>query len=336
MKNKYLYPLSLLILCGLFFGCMKKEDSTTEESSSSTNTAQSISNTDFQITNYTILDNSSTDGVIYEINNDNTFYDNDPNTSSSLSCSFFDQIDNAVFEADDNNTFKASVNDMSVSDCYSAYDLTSAIGSFHISKLAVVDLNGNQVSLEGLKYSQITSFQSISVKMSIYYYLEGSYQNVNLKIEQKSLLSQADGISGCSRNSSLDLTNDCYDQLYNSTKYIGPRKVSLDKLVGKSGLEGSINGIYHTNGTIEFRYNNWTGTMTYGSNPSSAPTYTATNGTDNVSGTFTYDTSNARMGNRIVNSRLESINQPEFLPQLFIERSMNSVNESLMRQRGNN
>ena len=76
--------------------------------------------------------------------------------------------------------------------------------------------------------------------------------------------------------------------------------------------------------------------MTYGDNASSAPTYTATNGTDNVSGTFTYDTSNARMGNRSLNSRLESINRLEFLPQLFIERSINSVNESLMRQRGNN
>ena len=83
------------------------------------------------------------------------------------------------------------------------------------------------------------------------------------------------------------------------------------------------------------KYNNWTGTMTYGNNANSAPTYTATNGTDNVSGTFTYDTSNARMGNRSLNSRLGSINQTEFLPQLFIERSMISINESLMRQRGN-
>ena len=51
MKNKSLDPLSLLILCGLFFGCMKKEDSTSEESSHQ-RTAQSISNTDFQITNF--------------------------------------------------------------------------------------------------------------------------------------------------------------------------------------------------------------------------------------------------------------------------------------------
>ena len=157
MKNKYLYPVSLLIVCGLFFGCAKEEDSTTEESSSSTNTAQSISNTDFQITNYTTLDNSSTDGVIYSINNDSSFFDNDPYPSST-SCNYLDAISNAVFEADDNNSFKASVNDISLADCYPSYDLTSSAGSFYMSNVTAVDQSGNSVSLAGLKYSQLATY----------------------------------------------------------------------------------------------------------------------------------------------------------------------------------
>ena len=339
MKNKYLYPVSLLIVCGLFFGCMKKEDSTTEESSSSTNTAKSISNTDFQITNYTTLDNSSTDGVIYSINNDSIYFDNDPYPSST-SCNYLDAIGNAVFEADDNNSFKASVNDMSVSDCYPTFELTSSVGSFYMSDVTAVDQSGNTVSLAGLNYSQLAAYFGntyvTSAKMNMHLDIEGTYQNVSLKITTKSLLSQADGNSPCTWNNSLDISSDCYDQLYRSTKYIGPRVLRLEKKIAKSGLEGSTTGTYYTNGIVEFQYNNWTGTMTYRDNASSAPTYTATNGTDNVSGTFTYDTSNARMGNRSINSILESIDYHIFLPQLFIERSMNSVNESLMRQRGNN
>ena len=44
---------------------------------------------------------------------------------------------------------------------------------------------------------------------------------------------------------------------------------------------------YYANGTISFTLNNWNGTMTYGSDAYSAPTYTATNGTSSVNGTYT-------------------------------------------------
>ena len=142
MKMNYFYPVILFIFCAVFFSCAKEYDSSTEESTSSTNTAQSIANSDFQITNYTTLDNSITDGAVYSINNDSSYFDNDPN-SSSTSCDYFDAISNAVFEADDNNTFKASVNDMSLTNCYPSYELTSSAGSCHMSRVTAVDQNGS-------------------------------------------------------------------------------------------------------------------------------------------------------------------------------------------------
>ena len=65
----------------------------------------------------------------------------------------------------------------------------------------------------------------------------------------------------------------------------------LDIKINKTGLEGSKEGLYYTNGTIDFQYNNWNGTMTYGGNSSSAPTYTVTNGNDNLTGTYNYSSS---------------------------------------------
>ena len=84
--------------------------------------------------------------------------------------------------------------------------------------------------------------------------------------------------------------------------------IEYHKHTYKSGLTRSSSGTYFTGANIDFKYNNWTGTMTYSSdNTSAAPTYSATNGTDNVSGTFSYSSSGSRSNARESSSSLNSI-----------------------------
>ncbi len=45
-------------------------------------------------------------------------------------------------------------------------------------------------------------------------------------------------------------------------------------------------GTYYTDGTIDFTHNNWSGIMSYGSNPETNPTYVVTDGNNEIQGTF--------------------------------------------------
>ncbi|MBF0349382.1 MAG: VWA domain-containing protein [SAR324 cluster bacterium] len=51
-----------------------------------------------------------------------------------------------------------------------------------------------------------------------------------------------------------------------------------------SNLTVSATGTYFTQGSIEFRLNNWTGTMTYSDDPETPPSFTVTNGSLTVTG----------------------------------------------------
>ena len=129
---KYIIPI--IILSFVLLSCGETEE-TEEPVDSTTNTAQSITNSDFSITNYSTYDNSSSSdsGIVYQLNSDSSFYDNNPSSSSSSSsCAFFDAFSTATFEEDGVNTYKLAINDMSVADCFSSssgISITSSKGS---------------------------------------------------------------------------------------------------------------------------------------------------------------------------------------------------------------
>jgi hypothetical protein len=63
----------------------------------------------------------------------------------------------------------------------------------------------------------------------------------------------------------------------------------IDKTVLESRGLGIVHRArYYNSGSVTFTFNNWSGTMTYGTDAFSAPRYTASDGTDTVSGTYNY------------------------------------------------
>ena len=288
----------LLISIILIIGCSKEEE---EEKSTedTTNTAQSITTSDFSITNYSTYDNSSSSdsGVVYQINSDSSFYDNNPSSSSSSSsCAFFDAFSTATFEEDGVNTYKLAINDMSIADCFSGSSgitITSSKGSVLIYGVVVVDSSGNPIDITGKTFSNACSNCYIKSRaQAMYMSYSGTSSQGNIELISKQLTSQSDD-TACNVNSSSTFTSDCYQQSYNSLA-AADSTIAIHKLIFKSGLDASSSGTYFTGGTITFQYNNWNGTMTYSSdNTSAAPTYSATNGTDNVSGTYNYSSSSS-------------------------------------------
>ena len=288
----------MIILSLVLLSCGEKEE-TDDSTTNITNTAQSITNSDFSTTNYSTYDNSSSSdsGVVYQLNSDSSFYDNQPSSSSSSSsCAFFDAFSTATFEEDGVNTYKLAINDMSVADCFSGSSgitITSSKGSVFMYGVVVVDSSGNVIDLTGKTFSNACSNCSIkSQAQAMYMSVSGTSSQGNIELISKQLISQSDG-TACNVNSSSTFTSDCYQQSYNSLA-AADSTITLHKLIFKSGLDASSSGTYYTSGTITFQYNNWNGTMTYSSdNTSAAPTYSATNGTDNVSGTYNYSSSSS-------------------------------------------
>ena len=293
---KYFIPMIILSL--VLLSCGKKEE-TGDEDDSTTNTAQSITNSDFSITNYSTYDNSSSSesGVVYQLNSNSSFYDNEPSSSSSSSsCAFFDAFSTATFEEDGVNTYKLAINDMSVADCFSSSSgitITSSKGSVFMYGVVVVDSSGNPIDITGKTFSNACSNCYLKSRaQAMYMSVSGTSSQGNIELISKQLTSQSDD-TACNVNSSSTFTSDCYQQSYNSLA-AADSTIAIHKLIFKSGLDASSSGTYFTGGTITFQYNNWNGTMTYSSdNTSAAPTYSATNGTDNVSGTYNYSSSSS-------------------------------------------
>ena len=295
---KYFIPMIILSL--VLLSCGEKEE-TDDEDDSTTNTAQSITNSDFSITNYSTYDNSSSSesGVIYQINSDSSFYNNKPSSSSSSSsnCALFDAFSTATFEEDGVNTYKLAINDMSVAECFSmgsGITKTSSKGSVYMYGVVIVDSSGNTVDITGKTLYNACSSNCYfkSKAQAMYMSVSGTSSQGNIELISKQLTSQSDD-TACNMNSSSTFTSDCYQQSYNSLA-AADSTIAIHKLIFKSGLDASSSGTYFTGGTITFQYNNWNGTMTYSSdNTSAAPTYSATNGTDNVSGTYNYSSSSS-------------------------------------------
>jgi len=276
----------LLISIILIIGCSKEEEKSTEVT---TNTAQSITTSDFSITNYSTYDNSSSSssGVVYQINNDSSFYDNSPSSSSSsTNCAFFNALSTATFEKASNNTHILAINDMSVEDCFdsiSGVTITSSKGSYYMYGVVIVDSSG-VVDVTGKTMSNAcTSCYIQQSAQAMYLELSGTSSSGDVKLIIKQLQSESDG-GACNVTSLLNFSSDCYNQEYNSSVIGTSSEIALHKLIFKSGLDASSSGTYYTNGTI-----------TYSSdNTSAAPTYSATNGTDNLSGTYNPSSSSSR------------------------------------------
>jgi len=282
-----------IVMVAILTSCAKKEE--TADDDETTNTAKNIAVSDFSVSSST-YDNSSSSssGVVYQINNDSKFYNNNPNSSSSSSCAFFNALQTAVFEADSDSTYKMVINDMSISDCFgSSSGITSSTGSYYLYGVLIYDSNGNNVNVNGKTLNNACStsgcyYKSRGAKM--YSNLIGSSSSGDVKLTLKQMYSESDGTACIATSTSL--SSDCDDNYYNSTEVGSLSAVYIHKHTYKSGLIYSSSGTYYTGENINFKYNNWTGSMTYSSdNTSSAPTYSATNGTDNVSGTFTYSSS---------------------------------------------
>jgi hypothetical protein len=167
-----------------------------------------------------------------------------------------------------------------------------------MEKMKMVDADGNNVNGDGKTVGDIKDTNIIQGITKMYMYsdmsmswnISGSSGSSSGQGEMKQMQSSFSNPTEPCTWSNYVFTNECaiYENT-NSTNTAGGQsstKVSLKKLIFKKGLTESQTGFYYTNGTVDFAINNWTGTMSYGADPSQRPAYTATNGADTIAGTY--------------------------------------------------
>jgi len=234
----------------------------------------------------------SRDDFIEELNAEDEFYNNEPETNSSIEDEeIINCINNIVYTPEsgiqDNGSYYSEIGIIDISECYNIGNEESEYVSFLYSDYRdnILFYDENNESIDFLNnddsYSDIENFiyasaRQLRVLNTQFLVDEQSYKAVSLY----SFTSSQDFTKACvEKNNQVDCmirnlmyyTKDGAQIITNSSSFL------LDVT--------SYDGKYYDSGNIQFSINNWNGIMTY-SDDNTPPTYEATNDSDIVSGTF--------------------------------------------------
>jgi hypothetical protein len=292
-KSKFT-RLFIFLLSGIFLiliGCNNEEDAKDPET---VNSAAKITIADFQnlaLTDISMTEMNSNIGKIDE------FYDNEPAGTKDSADMCMDNLamEHGVhFGKDVDDTYKALMNDIDFKECVPAEQgivLNSAIGSLVMEKVKFMDASGNPVNPAGKSLMEMEDMDTSQTMIKTYIKKTGSNTSgtISFTYTKKILESAAaDSTKPCVWTKNA-FENDCtiYELTtvdYSDSRY--QRDVELIKITAYKGLGRSDTGLYFTNGTMDIVYNNWSGSVSFGGDPSTPPAYLLTGGGNTLGGTF--------------------------------------------------
>lgn len=229
---------------------------------------------------------------ITQILNNNADFMYEDRDSGAIDSCFEGKIGNYAFVRNPDNTYRLSIPDTDLTDCYSnPYDriYNSCVYSLFLDKVMAKDTSGNLVDLEGKKFSDMWNFITPQFLYRSMITINATFTTGSGMRYVGNYLSALHASTGLNEPCVEEGVNNCRIQDVLIVRYIdNPSYDYNDKsLLDTHSLEVVAGAPYYVNGTIAFTINDWSGTMTYGSDAYSAPTYTASNGSENVSGTYT-------------------------------------------------
>jgi len=264
-----------------------------------------ITISDFEVTP-TEVDSLSIEALI---NAESSFLDNKASESSSNdSCLNEKTFNSATFEESDNDFYELIGTDIDVLSCYpSTSSENSILGSIteqsfkfsFINKIKFLDSNNNPVNLQGLTLSEISQFNNYKKYSFLKLYLVSESkglvlgQNFSLKQEEIVMKSNASNWQEpCFFDPEIGIIDDCADREVSRATSVTSNgsleEINLTILTANN-LKTSDSGTYFTGGNFSFVLNNWSGIMTYDQSDSEvAPSYTVTNGFQEINGIFNF------------------------------------------------
>ena len=219
------------------------------------------------------------------------FMNENPAPTSSEAC-LSAKLDSTLFTKSTGTTYTLSVNDTDISSCYQyANATTNGTISLLAEHATAIDNMGNPVDLSTLSFNLANNVyvNQYTMKIRIHLTVTGtgsaSGRTVDLEVIQGT-----HAITGFNDICTNENASNCrFEEVVRYSDNFSTSPAYIDKTVIDTHGLGIVHGApYYSNGTMTFALNNWTGTMTYNANSSVAPAYIATNGTNNLSGGYTY------------------------------------------------
>ena len=207
----------------------------------------------------------------------------------------------AVFERSGKASFKAILDNRELRGCFPpAMQYKSMIMSFVYDHMKVRDSAGNEVDIEGKRVNDVFAASS-GYSLARFNLRSYMYMSISEQTHEKRLVAFDTTFFVAAGNAS-DFDAPC---VVSRDGRVSECKIQIvAKLESTDGLESYDRTVlivdditanpadaYYTNGTVEFAINHWRGTMTYDSNGSTPPTYTAVNSKtkERASGTYYMD-----------------------------------------------
>lgn len=188
-----------------------------------------------------------------------------------------------TFQKDSDGTFFVEISQVDVGECVSLLDKTYASVFFSKVKMSGgIDLTGKTVQELAKHDDEVMQFRWVmSIKG------EGKKNGATGAMEAYIALVGSDFDAPCVQSNPMQCT-----KRNAATYHFKYSDGSTYDLVNSSAIRTNasyhnINDTYFYSGVASFEINDWTGTMTY-TGANTAPTFTAYNNSDSVSGTYNY------------------------------------------------
>lgn len=193
----------------------------------------------------------------------------------------------ATFQQDEDNTYYINLKNIDVTSCFKSNEnITTYIVSFYTNKLLAKNTNGDFVDLTGKTMSQIDELDTVQKRAISKFKLIVETNGENFTINSYDAIIGSDGFdSVCEFKSPLVCTYRSADNIEFTNPELIPFNTSTIIQMNASVL--SEKDTYFNSGHADFQINDWVGTMTY-TDSNTTPTFTASDGNESVSGTFSY------------------------------------------------
>lgn len=241
---------------------------------------------------------------------------NESGAPSSVDACVNAKIGSYLFTKSTNSTYTLSVNDTDVKDCYQYSGVTTNVATASLVEdhVIAIDNAGNPVDLSTMSYNLAANIHILqgTTKVRMYISITGTGSAAGRTAEMESIgaTHATTGFNDFCTNEGADNCRDEEVLHYQDNFSTLPDYDYIDKSVIDTHGLGIVHGApYYSGGTMTFTLNNWNGIMTYNADAYSAPTYTATDGTNNVSGGYSYTGAPALKANKLFTDARASLSR---------------------------
>ena len=234
---------------------------------------------------------------------------------SSIDACVNAKIGSSLFTKSTNSTYTLSINDTDVKDCYQYSGVTTndATISLFADHVIANDSAGNPVDLSTMSYNLANTVYIIqyTMKVRMHISITGTGTGRTAEMESIEATHATTGFNDFCTNEGAD---NCREEevlhYQDNFSTLPPDYDYIDKTVIDTHGLGIVRGApYYSGGTMSFALNNWSGIMTYNADAYSAPTYTATDGTNNVSGGYSYTGAPSLKANKLFTDARASLSR---------------------------